>query len=220
MAEVKICGITTPATLDAAAEAGAAYVGFVFFAKSPRAIAVDGAATLAERARGKGLRTVALFVDAPDALIDLVVGRIEPDVVQLHGAETPDRCRELRAHAGKPVWKAASVRSRDDVSAAVHAYVESGAADLVLFDAKPPEGATLPGGNGLAFDWRILDEIRGRMPFALAGGLTPLNVAEAIRRTGATLIDVSSGVESAPGVKDPVLIRRFLAAARAAIEAA
>lgn len=210
MTEVKICGLSTPSTVDAALQAGAGLVGFVFFPKSPRNVSVQQAALLAAPARGKA-RIVALVVDASDAAL-LEINRIlDPDLFQAHGAETPERVAEIRALTGKPVIKALSVATVGDVEAAEN-YAASAA--LIHYDAKNT-GGPLPGGNGIAFDWSLLKGIRHR-DFILAGGLTPANVAEAIRLTRAPIVDVSSGVESAPGVKDPDLIRKFIEAARQA----
>lgn len=206
---IKICGVTTPAALDAALHARADHVGFVFFARSPRALSARDAAALGARGAGR-ISRVGLFVDADDALIAEVVGTGALDVLQLHGEESPHRVAELRARHGLPVWKAVPVAAAGDIERAA-AYL--GAADLVLFDAKTPKGA-LPGGMGLAFDWALLAGWRNRAPWGLAGGLAPANVAEAVQRTGAPLVDTSSGVESAPGVKDADLIRAFCTAAR------
>lgn len=207
---IKICGISSTPALDAALRARAQHVGFVFYPPSPRNVGLAQAATLGARAAGKALR-VGLFVDAPDALIADAVVAAGLDALQLHGHEAPARAAELRARFGLPVWKAIAVASAADVARA-EAY--SGAADLVLFDAKTPSG-TLPGGMGLAFDWSLLSAWKNRAPWGLAGGLTPANVAEAVRLTGAPLVDTSSGVETAPGVKDEALIMAFCQAARA-----
>lgn len=209
--EAKICGITTPEALDAAIDGGARYVGLVFFAPSSRNLDVETAARLAERARGRA-RIVALVVDADDEALTQIVCRVAPDFLQLHGHETPARVREIKVRFGVPVIKAVPVATTADASAA-NDY--AGIADLILFDAKPVAGAA-PGGNGLAFDWRALADVPPETRFMLAGGLTPENVAVAVELTGAAAVDVSSGVESAPGRKDPALIRRFLAAAKAA----
>jgi phosphoribosylanthranilate isomerase len=210
--KVKICGVRTPAILDAAATAGADLVGLVFFAKSPRHLTVEQARLLADAARGR-VGTVAVMVDPDDALIDAVAGTVRPDFLQLHGAESPERVAAIKALTGLPVIKAIPVSEAADVSQAT-AY--AAAADQILFDAKAPPGAVLPGGNGVAFDWRVL--AAARAPFALSGGLDAGNVAEAIRLTGAALVDVSSGVETAPGVKDETLIKRFIQAARSAAQ--
>jgi phosphoribosylanthranilate isomerase len=207
---IKICGVTTPDALDAAVAARADHVGFVFFPPSPRNLAPRDAAPLAARAADRIAR-VGLFVDADDAAIAEAVSAARLDALQLHGKETPARAAELRARFGLPVWKAVAVASAADVERAA-AWV--GAVDLVLFDAKTPKG-TLPGGMGLAFDWSLLAGWKNRAPWGLAGGLNPANVAEAVSRTGAPLVDTSSGVESAPGIKDPALIAAFCRAARA-----
>lgn len=210
--EVKICGLSTPETLDAAIAAGADFVGFVFFPKSPRNVTLEQAAALAARARGRA-KIVTLVVDADDALLTAIAEQVRPDLVQAHGAETPERVAEIARLTGKPVIKAIRVKDDADIAAAADF---STVASLILYDAKAPEtlGNALPGGNGHAFDWGLLEG--GRRPaFMLAGGLTPANVAEAIRVTGAPVVDVSSGVESAPGVKDIGLIRKFIEAAKA-----
>lgn len=207
---IKICGINTPQALDAAIEARADYIGLVFFPKSPRHVTLREAALLGERAAGR-TKVVGLFVDASDATIAEAVSAARIDVIQLHGCETPERVAQLRAQFGLPVWKALSIASREDVARS-GAY--TGAADLLLFDAKAPKGAELPGGLGLVFDWGLLAAYRGALPWGLAGGLSPDNVAQAVRSTGTMLVDVSSGVESAPGVKDATLIRTFCFNAR------
>ncbi|MGR3540827.1 MAG: phosphoribosylanthranilate isomerase [Hasllibacter sp.] len=210
-ARVKICGLTEPAGLDAALQAGAAYVGLVFFPRSPRNVAPTEAAALAARVPA-GIAKVGLFVDPDDATLDAALSAVALDMIQLHGAETPERAAQVKARHGLPVMKAVGLRDRADL-AALNEW--TGAADQVLVDAEPPEGADLPGGNGLAFDWTLLSDRRWFGPWMLAGGLTPGNVAEAMARTNARQVDVSSGVESAPGVKDPALVRRFIAAAAA-----
>ncbi len=205
---VKICGLRTAEAVEAAADAGARYLGFVLFPKSPRNVGAAEAAALA-RAAPAGLVKVALVVDPDDALLETLAG-LPIDVIQLHGRETPARVREARARTGLPVMKAVGVSGPEDV-AAIAAFED--AADQILVDAKPAPGADRPGGNGLAFDWRLLAGREWRKPWMLAGGLTPFNVAEAGRLTGARQVDVSSGVERAPGEKDPELIRAFLRAA-------
>ncbi|WP_295530311.1 phosphoribosylanthranilate isomerase [Novosphingobium sp. Chol11] len=210
--EIKICGLTDPAALDAAIAARAEYVGFVFFPPSPRHLKLADAAALGARAAGRTKR-VGLFVDASDAAIGEAVLAAGLDAIQLHGSEDPARAATLRAAFEVPVWKALAVSSRDDVSRA-DSY--TGAADLVLFDAKPPKGSTIPGGLGLAFDWSLVTGFRGAIAWGLAGGLGPDNVAEAVRVSGAPLVDVSSGVESAPGIKDAGMIAAFCKAARGA----
>jgi phosphoribosylanthranilate isomerase len=214
---VKICGLKTREALDAALEAGADFVGLVFFEKSPRNVSLREAAALRDRAyHTAGAQVVALVVDESDARVAEIVEAIDPDLLQLHGHESPARVAQIRALTGKPIIKAHPVASAADVEAGL-AYLEPGrAADMVLFDAKPDPAAVLPGGNGLAFDWHILAPVAGRRPFALAGGLTADNVAEAIALTGASVVDVSSGVETSPGTKDAGLIRRFLHNAKAA----
>jgi len=208
--KVKICGVRTPDILDAAISAGADYVGLMIFAKSPRHLKTEDAAALATAARGR-VSTVAVMVDPDDSLVDEVVGQVRPDYFQLHGTESPERVRAVKARAGRPVIKAIHVGQAADV-ARQDAYAT--AADQILFDAKAAPGALLPGGNGVAFDWAVL---RGaRAPFALSGGLHPGNVAEAVRQTRPGMVDVSSGVETAPGIKDAALITQFIQAARAA----
>ncbi|NJM33852.1 MAG: phosphoribosylanthranilate isomerase [Rhodomicrobium sp.] len=211
--EVKICGIKTPEALEAAIAAGASHFGMVFFPRSPRHVTLDEARRLADKARGRIL-SVALTVEAADEDILAILKAANPDLLQLHGRETPERTAQTRALAGRPVIKAVSIDKDGD---AERASIYRDAADHILFDAKPPRNAAnaLPGGNGLAFDWRLLAPVKGKMPFILSGGLTPDNVAEAIARTGAAMVDVSSGVETAPGEKDAALIRRFVEAARA-----
>ena len=206
---IKICGISTTAALDAAIAARVEHVGFVFYLPSPRHLALREAAGLAERA-GDRIGRVGLFVDADEGTIGEAVAAAQLDAIQLHGGETPVQAARLRARFGLPVWKALPVATRDDLRGMAD---YSGAADLILFDAKTPRGA-LPGGMGLAFDWNLLSGYRGSLPWGLAGGLSPDNVAEAVRVTGAPLVDTSSGVESAPGVKDVDKIAAFCKAAR------
>jgi phosphoribosylanthranilate isomerase len=208
--KVKICGVRTPAIVKAAAEEGADYVGLVFFAKSPRNLSFDQSRDLARAARGK-IGTVAVLVDPDDVLIDGVAATVQPDILQLHGSETPERVAAIKARTGLPVMKAIAIADASDLAAA---GAFAGNADYVLFDAKADPNATLPGGNGVAFDWRALRSFTA--PFALSGGLTPGNVGEAIRLTGATLVDVSSGVERAPGEKDEQLVRQFIRSAKVA----
>jgi phosphoribosylanthranilate isomerase len=209
---VKICGLREPEHVAVAAEAGAAYVGFVFFPKSPRHLEIATARRLA-LATPPGVAKVALVVDPDDALLDALTAQVPLDMLQLHGKETPARVAEIKARTGLPVMKALGVAEREDL-AAIDAYAP--VADQLLIDAKPPKDGVLPGGNGLSFDWRLVAGRRWPVPWMLAGGLTPDNVAEAIAMTGAAQVDVSSGVESAPGVKDPAHIRAFIAAAKAA----
>ncbi|MEJ6397107.1 phosphoribosylanthranilate isomerase [Yoonia sp. 208BN28-4] len=208
---VKICGLRDRAGLDAAVSARAHYVGLVFFAKSPRHVDVADAVTLAQSVP-TGIAKVALVVNADNAMLDHIVDAVPLDILQLHGSETPERVVEIKSRYGLPVMKAVGVATADDL-ANLDTY--AGVADQLLVDAKPPKDATLPGGNGLAFDWQLIAGRRWPVPWMLAGGLTPDNVAEAVRLTGAAQVDVSSGVESAPGVKDAKLIADFCAAARA-----
>ena len=212
---VKICGLSTAAALEAALAAGADMVGFVVFEKSPRHVSFEAARALGASARGRA-RIVALTVDADDALLAEVVEALDPDVLQLHGREDPERVRAIGARFGRATMKAIGVSAAEDLAAA-GLYEES--ADLLLIDAKPPKGAVLPGGNGLMFDWRLARAFAPRRPWLLSGGLQPANVAEAICATGARGVDVSSGVERAPGVKDEAKIAAFVAAARAAFRA-
>ena len=205
---VKICGLRTEADVAAVAQAGAAYAGFVFFAKSPRCVSVAQARLLA-LAAPVGLAKVALVVDADDAALDAIVGGVPLDMLQLHGHESPERVAQVRARYGLPVMKAVGVADEGDLAALAEYSL---AADQILLDAKPAPGAALPGGNGLSFDWRLLVGRKWLRPWLLAGGLTAANVAEAARLTGARQVDVSSGVESAAGVKDPRLIADFMAA--------
>ena len=209
---VKICGLSEPAGLKAAVGAGAAYVGFVFFARSPRNVTPAKAATLAAQVPA-GVCKVALTVDADDAALEAILDDAPIDMIQLHGRETPARVAAIRDRFGLPVMKAVGVAEEADL-AAIADYAR--AADQLLIDARPPPGGALPGGNGLRFDWRLLQGRRWTVPWMLAGGLTAGNVAEAARLTGAAQVDVSSGVESAPGEKAPARIRAFLAAAEAA----
>ena len=208
---VKICGLTSADHVDAAARAGAAYGGFVFFAKSPRHLSLAQARALASHAP-LGLAKVALVVDAEDAFLDDLTAQVPLDMLQLHGHETPDRVRAVKARYGLPVMKAVGVADASDLDS-LESYLK--VADQLLVDAKPPRNADLPGGNGLAFDWRLIAGRRWPIPWMLAGGLSPQNVAEAIAMTGARQVDVSSGVESAPGVKDAARISAFVAAAQA-----
>jgi phosphoribosylanthranilate isomerase len=209
---VKICGLSSATTLDAALAAGATMVGFVFFPKSPRDIGYEQARALGAQARGRA-RIVALSVDADDDTFARIVEWLSPDILQLHGRESPSRVTEIRQRFGRPTMKAIGVAAPADfVAAAPYEAV----ADFLLIDAKPAKNALLPGGNGLAFDWALARDFRPRTPWLLSGGLDPDNVAEAITLTGARSVDVSSGVESAPGVKDESKIRAFIAAARGA----
>lgn len=208
---IKICGLTTPDTLDAAMAAGASHVGFNFYAPSPRFASPAVAVQLGERAAGRVLK-VGVYVDADDGLLAETVAAARLDAIQFHGTETPERTAQVRRQFGLPVWKVLSVSAADDVAKAAR-YSE--VADFLLFDAKTPKGM-LPGGMGLKFDWSLLSAYKGPLPWGLAGGLTHENVAEAVRLTGAPLVDTSSGVESAPGVKDIARIRAFCRAVQGA----
>lgn len=208
---VKICGLTAPEHVRAAVEAGARYIGFNFFPKSPRYAPIAQAAALASDVP-VGVAKVALAVNFSDAQLDEIVAGVPLDMLQLHGTESPERVAEVKSRFGLPVIKAIGVAEAEDL-AAIDLY--SDVADQLLVDAKPPKNSDLPGGNGLPFDWRLLAGRKyWRTPWMLSGGLNPDNVAEAIRMTGAKQVDVASGVESAPGVKDPGLIRSFIEAAR------
>ncbi len=207
---VKICGINSPDAIDAAVGAGAIYGGLVFHPKSPRFVVPEQARALAQQMRGR-LRCVALIADMDDAGIEALVGAVRPDFLQLHGAETIARTADIRARFGLPVIKALAVAEASDLTAA--AQYEN-AADMLMFDAHPPKGAERGGGHGTAFDWKILGDRSFIKPWFLAGGLTPENVARAITLSGATQVDVSSGVESAPAVKDGARIAAFIQAAK------
>ncbi|WP_425089190.1 phosphoribosylanthranilate isomerase [Stappia sp.] len=207
---IKICGLSTDATLEAAIAAGAGMIGLVFFEKSPRHVDLETAARLADLARGR-TEIVALTVNADDATIDAIMARVRPDWLQLHGSETPQRCADLKARHGVRIMKALGIREADDIRAALP-YV--GHVDRLLFDAKPPKGADLPGGNGASFDWTLLQGLDLGVPLMLSGGLDPRSVADAIRIGGLADVDVSSGVERASGEKDEDLIHAFVAAAR------
>ena len=211
--QAKICGITSVEAGLAAARHGAAYIGFVFFSRSPRHLEIAQAAALA-RALPASLRKVAVLVNAADDFLDRLVAEVPIDMLQLHGRETPERIAALRARYGLPVAKAIPVGAPEDLEPAL-AFGQ--VADLLLFEAKPPKSspAALPGGNGLAFDWSLLAGRHWPVPWILSGGLTPENVSEAVRATDARLVDVSSGVEKSPGEKDPARIARFLDTVRA-----
>ena len=207
---VKICGLSTPAALDVALDAGADMVGFVFFPPSPRNVSLATARALGARVRGRA-RKVALSVDADDALLDAVVKALAPDMLQLHGKETPERVGALKKRFGLPVMKAIAVEGKGDLAAAA-AYI--GVADRLLFDARAPRDATRPGGLGKPFDWTLIRGAVPGVPVMLSGGLDAGNVGEALRIPRAPAVDVSSGVERAPGEKDPDKIRAFVRAAR------
>ena len=212
MTLAKICGVTTPDAIATAAEGGAAFIGLVSFERSPRHLQLDAMAALLEAA-GRPMPVVVLTVDADDARLTVIRDRVRPEFIQLHGDETPARAAAVRALTGAGIIKTLPVSSREDVA---RAHDWTGAADHLLFDARPPKDAERPGGLGAAFDWRLLAGLRLPRPWFLAGGLTPDNVSDAIRMTGAPMVDVSSGVESAAGVKDAGLIGAFLDEVRAA----
>jgi phosphoribosylanthranilate isomerase len=208
--KVKICGLRTQEALETAIEAGATYIGLVHFPKSPRHVSLEEAGRLAALAHGR-VKVVLLLVNPDDALIDAARTAVAFDMLQLHGDESPQRVAEIRSRTGRPVIKALKIGTADDLSAA--ASYES-AADLLLFDARPPKDSNLPGGNGVPFDWELLSGFNGGAGFMLSGGLDPDNVAAAIAATNAALVDVSSGVERAPGDKDLDKIRRFIKTAQ------
>jgi phosphoribosylanthranilate isomerase len=207
---VKICGLKTPDALDAALDAGADMVGFVFFPPSPRDLGVEAARALGEQVKGRA-KKVALSVDATDAELDRVVEALKPDMLQLHGKETPERVAAVRSRFHLPVMKALPIEQKSDL-APIRLYEK--VADWLLFDGRAPREATRPGGLGKAFDWTVLENLNLEVPFMLSGGLDASNVAEALRITRAPAVDVSSGVERAPGEKDPDKIRAFIRAAR------
>jgi phosphoribosylanthranilate isomerase len=209
---IKICGLKTVEALDAALDAGADMVGFVFFPPSPRHLGFEAARTLSERVRGR-VKKVALSVDADNEWLAASIDALKPDALQLHGRETPERVAMVRSLFRIPVVKALPIAERRDLSP-IHAYAK--VADRLLFDARAPREATRPGGLGKRFDWRLLQDINPGVPFMLSGGLDAGNVAEALRITHAPIVDVSSGVEREPGEKDPEKIRAFIRAARAA----
>ena len=206
----KICGLSTPEAVQAALEGKAGWLGFVFFDKSPRNIAPDAAWRLAQAARHKA-KVVALLVDPDDAEVDRIAQVLQPDLIQLHGKETPSRVNAIGKRAGVGIIKALPVSDSTDVAAAL-AY--ESVVEHLMFDAKPPKDADVPGGRGHAFDWTLLAGRRFERPWFLAGGLDSWNVAEAVSLSGARLVDVSSGVERGPGLKDPALIRAFLDAVK------
>ena len=212
MAKAKICGLSSPEGVEAALDGGAAFLGFVFFAKSPRNLSPEAAAQLAAPARGRA-EVVAVTVDPDDAELDRIAAVLKPELIQLHGREGPARVAEVRARTGAKVSKAVPIAAAADLAAAA-VYEE--VADYLMLDAKAAPGAALPGGNGEAFDWRLAAERRFARPWFLAGGLDPWNVADAVRLSGAALVDVSSGVERGAGYKDPRLISAFLDAVRRA----
>lgn len=213
--KVKICGLKTPEAVEAAVTAGADYIGLVFFEKSPRNVSIKQAKDLTRLARelSPHVKIVALLVDPADSDVRAVARAVEPDYLQLHGRESPERVSEIKAMTGIAIIKAAGITTSDDVQSAMQ-YDQ--VADLLLFDAKAPKGAATPGGNGIAFDWQALEPAQGQIGFVLSGGLTPDNVAAAIKLVGPMAVDVSSGVEASQGTKDPELIRHFLAAVKTA----
>lgn len=207
----KICGLSTPEAMNAAIDGGASHVGLMFFDKSPRNIAPEAAARLAEPARARNVRICAVTVDPDDALLDRLAATLKPDLIQLHGHETPARAREVALRSGAGVIKVVSVSDAADIDAA-SAY--ESVVEHLMFDARTPKGSDLPGGMGARFDWTLLEGRRFERPWFLAGGLDPWNVGEALRLSRAPMADVSSGVERGPGLKDPALITAFLDAVR------
>lgn len=203
--EVKICGLKTAEAVDRAVALGARHTGFIFFPKSPRNIEPDDAGRLADRIRGKA-KIVAVTVDADSDVLDEIVSALSPDILQLHGNESPERVLTVKAVYGLPVMKVLSIREADDLKR-IAPYI--GIADRFLFDAKPPKGSELPGGNAVSFDWQLLDALDESVDYMLSGGLNADNIGEALAMTGATAIDLSSGVESAPGVKDLERMEEF-----------
>jgi phosphoribosylanthranilate isomerase len=208
---VKICGLSTRETLDIALEAGADMVGFVFFSPSPRHLGLAAARELGRQAKGRAVK-VALTVDADDVTLENIVETLRPDILQLHGRETIARLRDIKAKFGLPIMKALAVETAADLKS-LPGYAD--VADRILFDARAPKGATRPGGLGAVFDWHVLEKLDLALPFMVSGGLNADNVAEAVRATRAGGVDVSSGVERSPGVKNPEMIRAFIRAARA-----
>lgn len=211
--DIKICGLKTPEAVDAALAGGASHIGFIFFEKSPRNVSAEAAARLRKRALGKA-QAVAVSVDATDDVLDAIVEAMKPDMLQLHGTESPERVRAVKARYGLSVMKALSIRDAADI-AGIDPY--RGIADRFLFDAKPPKGSELPGGNGIAFDWRLLSGLDDKVDYMLSGGLNAANIGAALSAVSPRGIDISSGVESAPGEKNPDLIREFFSAVRTAL---
>ncbi len=212
-ARAKICGLSTPEAVRAALDGRATHIGFVFFAKSPRDIAPDAADRLAAPARAAGVKICAVTVDPDDVLLDRLTAALKPDFIQLHGRETPSRARQIAVRTGAGIIKALPVTDAADIEAG-RAY--ESVVDHLMFDARPPKDAVLPGGTGSRFDWTLTAGRRFERPWFLAGGLDPWNIGEAVRLSGAPLVDVSSGVERGPGLKDPALITAFLDAVRRA----
>ncbi|MBX9456989.1 MAG: phosphoribosylanthranilate isomerase [Rhizobium sp.] len=214
--DIKICGLKTPEAVDHAVALGATHIGFIFFSKSPRHIEPADAGRLADRVRGRA-KIVSVSVDADNDDLDELMAMIRPDILQLHGRESPDRVLTVKAVTGLPVWKALAISDADDLER-IDAY--DGIANRFLFDAKRPKNSELPGGNGVSFDWTLLAGLSERVDYMLSGGLTRDNVGEALRIARPTGIDLSSGVESSPGVKDLKMMDEFFAAVRAARVAA
>jgi phosphoribosylanthranilate isomerase len=212
MTKVKICGLSTAEAVDAAVEGKADYIGFVFFDKSPRSVSFEQAAALADRARGKS-KIVALVVDPPHQFVHDMSTIVNPDLIQMHGFEPFYRVGEVARYGGRPIIKVIPVAEEKDLR---DAEVFDGMVEHLMFDARPPKDSALPGGNALSFDWDLLKGRKFHRPYMLAGGLDPWNVGEAIARSGAPIVDVSSGVERGPGLKDPALITAFLDAVRRA----
>ena len=212
-ARAKICGLSTPEAVRAALDGRATYIGFVFFAKSPRDIEPEAADRLAEPARAAGVKIAAVTVDPDDVLLDRLMATLKPDFIQLHGRETPARARQIGVRTGAGIIKALTVSDASDIEAA---RTYETVVDHLMFDAKPPKDAILPGGTGSRFDWTLTAGRRFERPWFLAGGLDPWNVSEAMRLSGAPLVDVSTGVERGPGLKDAALITAFLDAVRRA----
>jgi phosphoribosylanthranilate isomerase len=208
--DLKICGLKTPEVVSAVLDGGATHIGFIFFPKSPRHVGVEEAGRLRQAAKGRA-QVVAVTVDADDEYLAQIVEHVRPDILQLHGQETPERVKILKERFGLPVIKAFAIRNFDDLEA-ITPY--KGVADRFLFDAKPPKGSELPGGNGVSFDWDLLSKLDGDVDYMLSGGLNAGNIAQALVRTGAQAIDVSSGVEAQAGEKDVRLINEFLQAVR------
>ncbi|MCR9122114.1 MAG: phosphoribosylanthranilate isomerase [Phyllobacteriaceae bacterium] len=213
--DIKICGLSTPDAIDAAAAGGASHAGFIFFDKSPRNVTPDAAAPLAAHAKRAGVSTVAVTVDADDDTLDRIVQTARPDMLQLHGRESAERVAAVKVRHGLPVMKAFAISGRDDLKK-LDAY--RGVADRFLLDAKPPKGSDLPGGNGVSFDWSLLASLDADTDYMLSGGLDAGNIAEALGIANPPGIDVSSGVESAPGIKDTALIEAFFLAVAEARE--
>ena len=210
--DIKICGLKTAEAVAAALDGGASHIGFIFFPKSPRYVDPGEAGRLRQAAKGRAI-AVAVTVDPDDVTLDAIVAAMQPDMLQLHGNESVNRVAEIKARYGLPVMKALALRERGDLEQ-IKPYI--GVADCFLFDAKPPKGSELPGGNGVSFDWQVLSELDASIDYMLSGGLNASNIGDALRATNAQGIDISSGVESAPGVKDVGLIRDFFRAVGAA----